>query len=97
MYEKTKLRFDQTLDNFLEVSVGNDTYNPTKFDKVKLTDTTIFKTCSSGGYLLPNWKNICNDRIINGNISSSIKSTKANSPTTHSGAASMPPIGNSSM
>ena len=97
LYKKTKLGFNQTLDNYLKVSVGNDTYNLTKFDKLKFTDTTIFKTGNSGGYLLPNWRNICNDRINNGNISSCIKSTKTNSPTTHSRAASILPVGNSFM
>ena len=41
--EGTLLRFDQTLTNYLKVSVGNDTYNLTKYDKIQLTDTTVMK------------------------------------------------------
>ena len=38
--KNTVLRFNQTLENYLKVSVGNDTYNLTKYDKVQFTDTT---------------------------------------------------------
>ena len=31
--KNTILRFIQTLQNYLEVSVGNDTYNLTKYNK----------------------------------------------------------------
>ena len=55
------LRFNQTLENKLKVSVGNDTYNLTKDDKNQIIDTTIIKSGDSGGYLSPYWKNICND------------------------------------
>ena len=34
--EGTIVRFNQTLENYLQVSVGNDTYNLTKCDKKKL-------------------------------------------------------------
>ena len=46
------LRFNQTLQNYLKVSVGNDTYNLTKYDKIQITDTTIIKSANTGGYLL---------------------------------------------
>ena len=36
-------RFNQTLQNYLKVSVGNDTYNLTKYDKIQVTDTTEIK------------------------------------------------------
>ena len=48
----TTLRFNQTLQNYLRVSVGNDVYNLTKFDKKQITDTTNFKFPKQGGYLL---------------------------------------------
>ena len=32
------LRFNETLQNYLKVSVGNDTYNLTKYDKIQITD-----------------------------------------------------------
>ena len=53
--EGTLLRFNQTLENYPKVSVGNDTYNSTKYDKIQITDTTIVKYPNTGGYLLQNW------------------------------------------
>ena len=35
--KNTIVRFNQTLQNYLKVSVGNDTYNLTKYDKIQLT------------------------------------------------------------
>ena len=46
------LRFNETLDNFSKVSVGNDTYNITKHDIIQVTDRTIFKSGNSGVCLL---------------------------------------------
>ena len=91
------LRFNQTLENYLNVSVGNDTYNLTKYDKIQIADTTIIKYPNTGGYLLENWAIKCNDKINGGKIRNFIKSTKTNSPTGYSGATSLPPIGNSFM
>ena len=91
------LRFNQTLQNYLKVSVGNDTYNLTKYDKIQITDTTIIKYPDTGGYLLQNWVIKSNDKNNNGKIQNFIKSTKTNSPTGYSGATSLPPIGNSFM
>ena len=51
--KNTVLRFSQTLENYLKVSVGTDTYNLTKYNKIQLTDTKIIKTGTSGGHLLP--------------------------------------------
>ena len=56
-----KLRFNQTLEKNLKVSVGNDTYNLNKYDKLQITDTTIIKTPNFGGNLLQNWVKKCND------------------------------------
>ena len=47
--KNTILRFNQTLKNYLKVSVGNDAYNLTKYDKIQLTDTTIKKVGNTGG------------------------------------------------
>ena len=52
--KNTNVRFNQTLQNYLKVSVGNDFYKLTKYDKILLTDTTIIKYPNSGGYLLQN-------------------------------------------
>ena len=38
--EGTLLRFNRTLENYLKASVGNDTYNLTKYDKIQITDIT---------------------------------------------------------
>ena len=95
--EGTLNRFNQTLTNYLKVSVGNDTYNLTKYDKIQITDTTIIKYPNTGGYLLQNWIINCNDKNNNGKIQNFIKSTKTNSPAGFSGATILPPIGNSFM
>ena len=90
----TIFRFNQTLENYLKVSVGNDTYNLTKYDKIQLTDTTTIKCPNSGGYLLPGWRIFCNDKNNNGKIQNFFESTKTKSPTSESGAISLPPMGN---
>ena len=95
--EGTVVRFNQTLENYLRVSVGNDRYNLTEYDKIQITDTTIIKYPNTGGYLLQNWAIKCNDKNNNGKIQNFIQSKKTNSPTGYSGAESLPPIGNSFM
>ena len=55
------------------------------------------KASNTGGYLLPYWKIICNDKNNNGKIQNFIKSSKTNSPTGNSGATSLPPIGTAFM
>ena len=95
--KKTVLRFNQTLQNYLKVSVGNDIYNLTKYDKIQITDTTIMKAGNTGANLLQNWNIIVNDRNNNGNIHNFVKSTKTHSPTSHSGATGLSPIGDSFM
>ena len=91
--KNTIVRFNQTLQNYLKVSVGNDTYNLTQYDKIQLPDTTIMKASNSGGYVLQQWNIKCNDKNNNGKIQYFIKSTKTNSPTGDSGATSLPPFG----
>ena len=95
--EGTLLRFNQTLTNYLKVSVGNNTYNLTKYDKIILTDTTVMKAGNTSGYRLQNWNIKCNDKNGNGKISNFVKSTKTHSPSSYSGAESLPPIGDSFM
>ena len=48
--KNTIVRFNQTLQNYLKISVGNDTYNHTKFDKIQITDITGIKYPKSGGF-----------------------------------------------
>ena len=71
--------------------------NLTKYNKIQLTDITTIKSGNSGGYLLPYWRVICNDKSNNGKIQNFIKSTKKNSPTGDSGATSLLPIGTAFM
>ena len=93
--KNTLVRFIQTLQNYLKVSVGNNTYNLTKYDKIQMIDITVIKVPNKGTFLLQNWNIKCNDKNINGNINKFIRSTKSSSPTADSGATTLPPIGNS--
>ena len=45
------MRLNQTLENYLKVSVGNYVHNHTKYDKKQITDTTIIIYPENGGYL----------------------------------------------
>ena len=51
--QNTILRFEQTIQNYLRVSVGNDTCNLTKYDKIHITDTTIIESVNTGLSVLP--------------------------------------------
>ena len=95
--ENTLLRFNQTLTNCLKVSVGNDKYNLTKYDKIQIIDTTEIKYPNIGSDLLQKWNNKCNNKNNVSKVGDFLKSTKTTSPTGHSGATSLPPIGNSFM
>ena len=93
----TTVRFNQTLQNYLKVSVGNDTYILTKYDKIQLIDVTEIRYPNIGITLLPKRK-IKNLNKINGaKLGNFLKSTKANSPTTHGRATVLSPIGTSFM
>ena len=93
--KNTNVRFIQTLQNYLRVSVGNDTYNVTKYNKIQLIDTKITNFVIVSGYLLQNWVMKCNDINKNGKKQNFIKSTKTKSHSSQSGADSLPPISNS--
>ena len=93
----TLVRFNQTLQNYLKVSVGNDIYNLTKYNKISITDTTEMRYPNIGSDLLQKWNIKCNNKNNISKVGDFIKSTKTNSPTGHSGAMSLPPIGNSFM
>ena len=74
--KSTILRFNQTLESYLKVSVGNDTYNLPKNDRIQITDTTIITYPNTGSSLLQNWVIKCNDKNNSGKISNFTKSTK---------------------
>ena len=91
--KNTLLRFNQTLQNYLKVSVGDDIYNLTKYNKIQLTDITPIRVGISGLFVLNNWRIVCNDVNNNGNLNRFIRTTRTTSPTADSGASSLPPIG----
>ena len=95
--KNTILRFNQTLQNYLKVSVGNDTYNFTKYDKISITDVTEIRSPSSGSDLLQKWKITNNNKNNDYKDGKFLKSTKTSSPTGESGATALPPIGNAFM
>ena len=95
--KNTIVRFNQTLQNYLKVSVCNDTYNLTNYDKIQITDTTEMRYPNIGSDLLQKWNMKCNNKNNQSRINDFIKSTKTNSPTGYSGAESLPLIGNSFM
>ena len=81
----------------MKVSVGNDVYGFTKYDKIQLNDITEIKYPNKGYTLLPK-RPIRKNKIVNGSkIGKFLKSTKSNSPTPDSGSTTLPPIGNAFM
>ena len=93
----TILRFNQTLQNYLKISVGNDIYNLTKYNEISLTDITEIRAPNSGADLLQKWKIQCRDIIGDSEPSKFLKSTKTSSPTPDTGATILPPIGSAFM
>ena len=95
--KNTIVRFNQTLENYLKLSVGNDTYNLTKYNKIQITDTTVIRVNNIGSVVLPYWKCKCNNKNDNGKITIFIGTTKTKSPTGNTGATTLPPIGSAFM
>ena len=95
--KNTIVRFNQTLTNYLKISVGNDIYHLTKYNKYYLTDITSMISPNSGSYLLQRWLIESKDKNNNGKISNFIKSTRTGSPTRDSGANALPPTGRAFM
>ena len=62
LVKNTVLRFNQTLQNYLKVSVGSDTYNLTKYDKIQITDTTEIRYPNIGSNFLQKWNIKCNNK-----------------------------------
>ena len=71
--KNTVLRFNQTLQNYLKVSVGNDTYNLTKYDKIQITDTTEMRYPNIGSDLLQKWNIKRNNKNNQSRINDFIK------------------------
>ena len=83
------------MENYLKVSVGNDIYNHTKYDKIQVTHTTVIKHPNIGGYLLQHWTIKCSDKNGAGEIQNFILSTRTSSLTASSEATSLAPFGDS--
>ena len=64
--KNTIVRFNQTLANYLKVSVGKDTYNLNKYDKIQITDSTVMGVGNCGAFILPLWKIKCKNKNNNG-------------------------------
>ena len=95
--ESTLLRFNQTIQNYLKISVGNDTYFLIMYDKIQSTDTTAIKFPNIGSDLLQNWNMKCNIRNNDSNVEKFKKVTLTISPTGESGATKLSPIGSAFM
>ena len=91
----TFLGLNQTFENYLKESAGNDTYNLTKYIKVQLTDVTEIKFLKIGSNLLQKRNIKYNNKHNDSRVGDFRKSTKTNSPTGEAGASILPPIGNS--
>ena len=76
--KNTIVKFNQILQSYLMFSVGNDIYIHTKNGKRQLTDITTMRAGNTGGYLLPYWKFICNDKNNKGIMQNFIKQQKQN-------------------
>ena len=87
---------NQTLEIYLKVSVGNDTYKLTKYDEIQLVDITDIKYPNKGYNLLPKWR-IKKNKGNSSKVSNFLRSTKTNSPTPDSGSTTLPPFGNAFM
>ena len=48
----TLVRFNQALENYLKVSIRNDTYKLTEYDKIQIIDITEIKSPNTGANLL---------------------------------------------
>ena len=87
------VRITQTLQTYVKVPVGNDTYNLTKFDEISLNIVTEIRSPNIGCDLLLK-RRIKNLHENNGNKAGNfLKSTVTSSPTSDSGATSITPFG----
>ena len=93
----TFLRFNQSLQIYSKVIVGNIVLGAIIYNVLRTKDATIIKTGNAGSFLLPFWRKECNDRIDSGNSSDLFEASKPNSPTRDTEASSLPPKGDSFM
>ena len=79
------------------MSVGNGTYNLTTYDKIQLIDLTEIRSPNISSDLLPKWRIKSLQQNNGAKVGNFLISTITSSPTSESGATSIPPIGNSFM
>ena len=91
--KNTILRVNQTLKNYLKVSIGNETYNITKYDKISLKIVTEMRSSNIGYPLLPKWRIKILHKTHGAKAGNFPKSTVTSSPTSFSGATTLPSIG----
>ena len=73
--KNTIVRFNQTLQNYLKVSVGNNICNLTKYNKIQIIDTTEIRYPNIGSDLLQKWTIKCNNKNNQSILSDFVKST----------------------
>ena len=95
LHKNTVLKYNQTLQNYLKVSVGNDVCNLFKI-KNKNNRYSNYQLFVKSRICIAKWKITCNDKNNFGKIRNLIRLTKTNSPSSNSGATSLPLIGDSS-
>ena len=71
--EGTKRRFNQTLQNYLKVSVENDIYSLTNFDEIQFIDKTKTEYPNTGGDLPQNWLKNCDEKNNSGKLQNFLK------------------------
>ena len=96
MNKSTILRFNQSQQSYLKVTVGNTDSNLTKNDEIQTTDTTILKY-SNQGFLLQHWIIKSDDRNDNAKIQKMTNSSKRNTPILNTGSTNLPSIDDSFM
>ena len=62
--KNTILQFNQTLENYLKISVENDVFDHAENDKIQILDTTSIKYPNLVGSLLQRWNMKFNDKQI---------------------------------
>ena len=84
------IRFNQTLQVFVKVSVGNDIYNFTKYGRRQITDITNIKNPTHGGCISQQWIFGRNDKKGNCKTNSFIKSSISSTRTGSNSGTKLP-------
>ena len=71
--KNTVIRFNQILEKYLKASVGNDTYNLTKYNKISITDITEIRFPNTGIAILQTWNIYCNNKVNQSRINDFIR------------------------